>query len=440
MKFLFSLMMVSLLTACANVPSNSTGNGKDSIFSSMSGGSKLSPMQHQSLQAPKVANLDLPNDMWERIRRGFSMPDLSNELVDDRTQWYASKPDYLQRMGERSSKYLYYIVEELEQRQMPTELALLPFIESSFNPNAMSGARASGIWQFMPATGKHFDLKQNVFRDDRRDVQASTRAALDYLQRLYTKFGDWHLALAAYNWGEGNVSKAIARNQRAGLSTGYEDISMPMETRMYVPKLQAMKNLVRDPLTWHVSLPNIPNHPYFQSVPLPRDMDVVVASRLAEVPLDDFKSLNPSANRPVLLAAGTPTILLPWDNAEIFQRNYESWPTGKLATWTAWIAPSTMKVADAAKRAGMSEADFRSINGIPPRMLIKAGSALLVPRSARMSEDVTASVADNGHLELSPEVIAKKKKGKGKKGTHGGEGKVAHARESNGKADKHHKK
>ena len=137
------------------------------------------------------------------------------------TQWYAAKTDYLQRMGDRSSKYLFHIVEELEQRNMPTELALLPFIESAFNPQAVSSARATGMWQFMPATGKSFDLKQNVFRDDRRDVQASTRAALDYLERLYKQFGDWHLALAAYNWGEGNVGKAIARNQRAGLPTGY---------------------------------------------------------------------------------------------------------------------------------------------------------------------------------------------------------------------------
>jgi membrane-bound lytic murein transglycosylase D len=448
MKTLFGFLVVALLAGCANTSLNSSDRTNNTGFNNAplvaTNSSKLSPLKQQFLQGQKVATLDLPNDMWERIRRGFSMPDLTNELVEDRTQWYASKPDYLQRMGIRSSKYLFYIVEEVELRNMPSELALLPFIESSFNPTATSGARASGIWQFMPATGKHFDLKQNVFRDDRRDVQASTRAALDYLQRLYNKFGDWHLALAAYNWGEGNISKAIARNQRAGLGTGYEDISMPMETRMYVPKLQAMKNLVRDPLSWHVELPNIPNHPYFQSVPLPRDMDVVVAAKLAEVPLEDFKSLNPSANRPVLLAAGTPTILLPWDNADIFQRNYEASPTGKLATWTAWIAPSTMKVADAAKRAGMSEAEFRNVNGIPPKMLIKAGSALLVPRSARMTEDVTASVADNGHLDLSPEVIAKKKKGKGKKGeksAHNNNAKSPHNHASNAKSgDKGHKK
>jgi membrane-bound lytic murein transglycosylase D len=376
----------------------------------------LSPVQEAAVSNARVAPIALPNDLWERIRKGYKMPNLETDLVTDRTQWYASKPDYLQRMGERSGRYLYYIVEEIERRNMPMELALLPFIESAFNPQAVSSARASGMWQFMPATGKSFDLKQNAFRDDRRDVQASTRAALDYLERLHKMFGDWHLALAAYNWGEGNVGKAISRNQRAGLPTKYTDLTMPMETRMYVPKLQAMKNIVGNPPQFGVTLTSIPNHPYFQSVPLPRDMDVSVIAKLAEVSIEDFKALNPSASRPVLLAAGTPSILLPWDNAEVFQRNFETSTITRMASWTAWIAPANMKVAEAAKRVNMSEADFRAVNNIPPRMQIKAGSALLVPRTSNVIEDVTARVADNGQLGLSPEGSAKRKGAKGGKG------------------------
>ena len=408
MKAFLSVLVFVFVSGCANLPPPNVDAPPTPAARPLAPG--LSPVGKGHAQSSGVASVKLPDDLWEHIRKGFAIPDLESDLVQDRTQWYASKPDYIQRMSERSSKYLFYIVDELDQRNMPSELALLPFIESAFNPQAVSGARASGMWQFMPATGKSFYLKQNVFRDDRRDVQASTRAALDYLQRLYNMFGDWHLALAAYNWGEGNVNKAIARNQRAGLPTGYLDLNMPMETRLYVPKLQAMKNLVRDPQSFNLQLPNIPNHPYFQSVPLPRDMDVEVAAKLAEVSLEDFKALNPSASRPVLLAAGTPNILLPWDNAEVFQRNYESSTLGRMASWTAWVAPSTMKVSQAAKLNNMSEAEFRSINNIPPRMLIKAGSALLVLRSQRVLEDVKANLADNGRLDLSPEAVAKRKK------------------------------
>jgi membrane-bound lytic murein transglycosylase D len=328
--------------------------------------------------------------------------------VHQQEQWYATRPDYLQRMTDRSRKYLFHIVEELERRNMPTELALLPFIESAFNPQAVSSARAAGMWQFMPATGKDYDLKQNVFRDDRRSVLASTRAALDYLQRLYGMFGDWHLALAAYNWGEGNVKRAIERNQRAGLPTGYADLNMPNETRNYVPKLQAVKNIVATPEQFRAELPSIENHPYFQSVTLGRDMDVSMAARLADVEIGDFKALNPQINRPVILAAGTPQILLPWDNAAVFKRNFDSYSEGKLATWTAWSAPSTMSVAEAARRVGMSEADLRTVNTIPPRMVIKAGSVLLVPRTGDRQQDVAGHVADNAQLSLAPEVVTRR--------------------------------
>ena len=315
--------LLSLVLAGCATPPSATGVAEPN-GASVSATQGLKPLSRVAPHAENVAQVEIPRDLWERIRKGFAMPNLESDLVNDREQWYAQRPDYIIRMTERSRKYLHHIVEEIEQRGMPTELALLPFIESAFNPQAVSSAKASGMWQFMPATGRDFDLKQNAFRDDRRDIQASTRAALDYLQRLYNQFGDWHLALAAYNWGEGNVAKAIARNQKAGLETGYPDLTMPMETRFYVPKLQAIKNIIAKPVQFQVKLSEVPNHPYFQSVPLPRDMDVTVAAKLAEVSLDDFKSLNPSAHRPVLLAAGTPQILLPWDNAEIFQRNYEA--------------------------------------------------------------------------------------------------------------------
>jgi len=376
----------------------------------------FAPLSAQDMASRSVASLAPPVDLWDRIRRGYAMPNLESDLVRDREQWYTTRPDYIFRMTERSKKYLFHIVEELELRNMPTELALLPFIESAFNPQAVSSAKAAGMWQFMPATGKYFELKQNAFRDDRRDVLASTRAALDYLQKLHGMFGDWHLALAAYNWGEGSVGRAIAKNQRAGQPTGYMDLNMPMETRMYVPKLQAVKNIVSQPQIFNSKLPLIENHPYFQTVTIRRDIDLALAAKLAEVPLDDFKALNPSINRPVIMAAGTPQVLLPWDNAEVFQSNLESYAGGRLASWTVWVAPTTMRPADAAKRVGMSEADFRAVNAIPPRVVIKAGSSLLVPRSNSTKEDVAVKVADNGQLSLAPEVVLRRttvKAGKG---------------------------
>ena len=376
----------------------------------------LQPIASARSGSQSVASTAAPADMWDRIRRGFAMPDLEGDLVRDREQYYATRPDYMQRMTERSSKYLFHIVEELERRNMPTELALLPYIESAFNPQAVSVAKAAGMWQFMPATGTDFQLRQNVFRDDRRDVLASTRAALDYLQKLHGMFGDWHLALAAYNWGEGSVGRAIAKNQKLGLGTSYTDLNMPAETRLYVPKLQAVKNIVARPEAFNAQLPLIENHPYFQSVNITRDIDVELAAKLADVRMEDFKALNPSMRQPVILAAGTPQILLPWDNAKVFQRNLEAHTKGQYASWTAWTVPTNMTVAAIAQRVGMSEADLRSVNQIPPRMLVKATSVLVVPRSAKMQDDVSGHMADHGHLAFEPEIVTRRtlvKAGKG---------------------------
>ena len=359
----------------------------------------------QASGSAQVATLTAPADLWDRIRRGFAMPDLQDDLVQEREQWYSTRPDYILRMTQRSSKYLFHIVEELERRGMPTELALLPYIESAFNPQAVSSAKAAGMWQFMPATGTYFDLKQNAFRDDRRDVLASTRAALDYLQKLHGMFGDWHLALAAYNWGEGSVGRAIARNQKAGLGVRYTDLNMPAETRLYVPKLQAVKNIVARPDAFQTELPLIENHPYFQSVEVRHDIDVSLAAKLADIDESDFRALNPSLHKPVIMAAGTPLILLPWENAKVFERNLQAYKEGQYASWTVWTLPSTMSVSAVAERVGMSESDLRSINAIPPRMLVKGGSALIVPRSATMRQDVTGYVADNGQMSFTPEIV-----------------------------------
>ncbi|GAB1387313.1 transglycosylase SLT domain-containing protein [Melaminivora sp.] len=413
MKFLSALLLLAslLLAGCASTtapqPASSAPQGQGAHQPQYPEG-PLRPITAGKTRGLAVAGVDAPADLWERMRRGFAMPDLQTELVTDREQWYASRPDYLQRMTERSRKYLFHIVEELERRGMPTELALLPYIESAFNPQAVSSAKAAGMWQFMPATGTYFDLKQNAFRDDRRDVLASTRAALDYLQKLHGMFGDWHLALAAYNWGEGSVARAIAKNEKQGLGSSYTELSMPAETRMYVPKLQAVKNIIANPQAFNAELPVIANHPYFQSVEITRDLDVALAAHLAGIREADFRALNPSLHKPVILAAGMPHILLPWDNAQVFRRNLQAYDEGQYASWTVWTVPSHMSVAAAAQRAGMSEAELRQLNGIPPRMLIKAGSALMVPRTASVQQDVPGHLADNGQIAFTPEIVTRR--------------------------------
>ncbi len=422
-RWLCACLLVALsfwLTGCASAPAASTSalppvtsgvaqtKPNEAVVDVTADAPISAPVQTDSLKPNATVGLQPPSDIWDRIRRGFAMPDLDGPLVRDREQWYASKPDYMLRMTERSRRYIFHIVEELERRNMPTELALLPFIESAFNPEAVSSAKAAGMWQFMPATGKSFDLKQNLFRDDRRDVRESTRAALDYLQKLYGMFGDWHLALAAYNWGEGSVGRALARNKALGKPLTYSELNMPNETRYYVPKLQAVKNIIALPESYKVSLPLIRNHPYFKSVPIERDIDVALAARLAEVSLDDFKALNPSMNRPVILASGTPQILLPWDNAKVFERNLQDHASQRLATWTAWVAPRTMKPEEASQEVAMPVDQLRSANSIPPRMMVKAGSTLLVHRKGTLDNDVTEHMANRAQLALAPELVLKR--------------------------------
>ncbi len=434
LKLKTSLCLALFLTGCANVQKQAETNPADISTAAENASTSTTatttaipptattpPQLLAPLNAPiakaKIDDVtEPPADIWVRIRQGFAMPDLENDLVKDREVWYAARPDYMVRMTERSRRYLFHIVEELERRNMPTELALLPFIESAFNPEAVSSAKAAGMWQFMPATGKYFDLKQNVFRDERRDVVESTRAALDYLQKLYGMFGDWHLALAAYNWGEGSVGRALAKNKAAGLGLSYSELKMPNETRYYVPKLQAVKNIIAQPQNFNVRLPLIQNHPYFKSVSITRDIDVKLAANFSGVSLEDFKALNPSMSRPVILAAGTPEILLPWDNADRFQRRLEEHAQKQLATWTAWSVPKTMKVSEVSKLVKMTEAELRAVNQIPSGMQVKKGSTLLVARQGALDADVTEHLADNAMISFAPEIVLRRMMVKVQKG------------------------
>jgi membrane-bound lytic murein transglycosylase D len=410
MRLILSALLVLTLAACASQGPTAT-NSLNSLPSASKQQAVADTIRRTSaaretidvdrISVDSLAGPD--NDLWGRIRRGFQIPDLQSDLVDMQVNWYVERPDYVERMTSRSQKYLYHIVEELEQRHMPTELALLPFIESAYNPQALSVAKAAGMWQFVPGTGRDYNLKQNMFQDERRDVLASTSAALDYLSRLHDMFGDWDLALAAYNWGEGNVQRAIARNEAAGLPTDYQSLRMPNETRNYVPKLQAVKNIIMSPQQYGLTLPDIPNHPYFVTVTTARDMDVTMAAKLAGMSVEEFRSLNPSFAKPVILGATNPQILLPFDNATAFQRNLKSY-SGALSSWTTYTVTQRGTPAAIAERIGVDPDTLMSVNRIPVGMRLKPGSTIVVPRGDDDDEDISADVAESAVLAVEPDV------------------------------------
>jgi membrane-bound lytic murein transglycosylase D len=318
-------------------------------------------------------------DLWQRIRKGFLLDPLDSPLVADNEAWYASRPDYIKRFVDRGSLYLHHIVEEVEKRGMPTEIALLPVVESAFNPHAYSRSKASGLWQFIPSTGKNFGLSQDWWKDNRRDIVAGTHAALDYLQRLYDMFGSWELALAAYNCGEGCVGRAIAANQRKGLPTDYLSLKLPPETQNYVPKLMAVKNIVLSPAAYGIDLESIPDQPYFTTVEAPEKIDVKLAAKLAGMDVDDFVALNPSYNKPVAVVHSG-TLVLPLDKAESFRENLENWDQ-PLVTWNTIQGKKGESVAAIAKRYGLTGASLKQVNNlhVNKKGRLTASQPILVP-------------------------------------------------------------
>jgi membrane-bound lytic murein transglycosylase D len=322
-----------------------------------------------------------PNHLWPRIRKGFAMRDLDNPLVREWEQWYSSRPDYVARMVERSRRVLFHVVEEIERRKMPLEVALLPMIESAYNPEAYSRAHASGMWQFIPSTGRLYGLRQTFWYDGRRDIVAATNAALDYLEKLYGMFNDWELALASYNWGEGAVSRAIARNQAKGLPADYENLAMPAETRNYLPKLQAVKNIVADPARFGLQLAEIPNEPYFATVTVRQHIDVDLAAKLAGIPIEEFRFLNPAHNKPVINANAAETIVLPRHAIERFRASLDSHDK-PLVSWQAYTVKPGEKPDKIAAKHGITVSELRQINGISGNARLKPGQPILVPVKA----------------------------------------------------------
>ena len=339
-------------------------------------------------------------DLWARIKDGYELPDVKSPYTATHEEWYASRPDYMKRMVERSQRYMFHIVEEVQKRGMPTEIALLPMIESAFNPQAYSRSKASGIWQFMPATGKHFGLQQNWWADNRRDVTAATNAALDYLQKLHGMFGSWDLALAAYNAGEGTVQRAIDKNRKQGLPTNYLSLNLPPETRNYVPKLQAVKNIITDPEKYGLSIAAMPNRPYFARVTTPKQIDAKLAAQLAEISYEEFSALNPSYNRPVITSTGEKhQLLLPIWAAERFANNLASYDK-PLSNWQTYNAKRGERVDNIAKRFGTNASDLRAVNSLSSSGKLRSPQTMLVPATYTHDDNNNGIVAiDASELE-----------------------------------------
>ncbi|UTH74853.1 LysM peptidoglycan-binding domain-containing protein [Chromobacterium sp. IIBBL 290-4] len=352
------------------------------------------PAPAQSVDEGLAAGLDMMlqnssllrngDDVWKRVREGFQMDEVSADTVRRQERFYASRPEYFKRTLDRSRKYLFHIMNEVERRGMPTEIALLPMVESAFVPTNSSRVGAAGLWQFMPATGRQYGLEQTWWYDGRRDVVDATRAALDYLQNLYAQFGDWGLALAAYNWGEGNVARAIAKAQAAGVTPSYETIRMPNETRNYVPKLLAVRNILLDPEKYGVHLDKFPNKPYFVSVSTGKHMNIDIAAKLAGMSVSDFKELNPAFNLPVFAYKAGRQMLLPVAKAEKFQASLEKWDK-PLLTWEVYVPKSDQNVRDIANDHGMSASSLLAANRISGATL-RAGQPVLVAMNKQLND------------------------------------------------------
>ena len=352
-------------------------------------------------QEPVAVN---KGDLWQRIRNGYAIPDSTSSLVARHEEWYSTRPDYIKRMIERSQKYLFHIVEEVEKRGMPTEIALLPMIESAYNPQANSTSSASGIWQFVPATGKHFGLKQNWWVDNRRNVTFATDAALTYLQKLHTMFGAWDLALAAYNAGEGTVGRAIERNRKLGLPTDYESLDLPAETKNYVPKLQAIKNLMTNPENYGLKIQTIANTPYFAKVTAPAQIDAHLAAKLAEISDDEFLALNPSNKRPVITSNGEKhELLLPILSAQTFRNNLAGYDK-PLVSWRTYLAKRGERMESIASKFGMQLSQLRIVNNLPSQNKIKNSATILVPNGNKTDFSSAKPITKTNDTEAAPTV------------------------------------
>ena len=337
------------------------------------------------------------NSVWAHLRGDFRMSEVNPELVRRHESKFVSSSAYFKRTIERSRPYMYHISNEVAKRNMPAEIALLPFIESAYVTKAKSHVGASGLWQFMPATGRHYGLEQTPLYDGRHDIYAATDAALNYLQYLHGLFGDWSLALAAYNWGEGNVGRAVNRARAQGLEPVYENLRMPNETRNYVPKLLAVRNIVNNPEYFGMSFADLDNKPFFKAVDIDQPIDLSAAVRLADISQAEFDALNPAFKSPVYIPKTGRKLLLPATAIATFERNYKKADRASLLSWDVYTPYADTTLSSIAAETGMSTTELKRLNGLSKES-VAAGRSLLIAKN-RFSGSPAAAPANFAALD-----------------------------------------
>lgn len=366
---LITLIIISFFSITINAQSETNALGQQITF--------IDP--EEKIKKNQIKKLDANSNIWIRINSGYKMKQKPSRRIRNFEKWYVKRPEYIQRMFERSEKYLFYVTNEVEKRNMPMEIALLPMIESAYNPVATSRKKAAGMWQFIPATGRVYGLKQNWWVDNRRNITESTNAALNYLEKLHKEFGTWELALAAYNAGEGRIKRAIKRNKRNKKRRDYYSLRIPRETKNYVPKLFAVKNIISNPKKYGLNLPDIKNKPYFESVTVNKNIDTQLIARLAEISVEEFQLLNPQYKRPIVKIANKPEkINLPYQNIHIFNYNFFDYKK-PLSNWETYKPKRKESVGQVAKKFGIDRKILIQVNRLERRKRFRRNSVILIP-------------------------------------------------------------
>lgn len=334
--------------------------------------------------------------LWASLRKDFRIGEVNPELVRLHENKFSAGKAYFDRTINRSKPYMHHIATEVKKRNMPAEIALLPFIESAYVTKARSHVGASGLWQFMPATGRHYGLERTALYDGRHDVYAATNAALNYLEYLHRMFGDWSLALAAYNWGEGNVSRAVNRARAQGLEPSYENLRMPQETRNYVPKLLAVRNIVSNPQSFGMNVSDISNQPYFKAVSVDQPMDQGAITRMAGISESEFLALNPAFNAPVFVPKHNRKLLLPVSAVSAFEKNVRNAKPETLLSWDVYTTLSNSTLNAIAADTGMSVAELKRLNGLSGNQ-ISAERSILVAKNSSSTAAGNINFIDQSH-------------------------------------------